>query len=350
MGFFKKVKNKVFQKKKTDEVITKIKERKEISTLSKYEKGLEKSRNSFARKIKVLASKHKTIDENYFSDLEETLIIADVSVSYVTSLIKFLKEEVKIKKLNNPTQISELIFEKLFSIYLKKDADKNEKLTFDKNSLNVILVVGVNGSGKTTSVAKLAQYFMDDGYKVAMAAADTFRAGAVEQLSRWAEKINCEITKPKREGQDPASVIYTAIQNAKECKVNLLIADTAGRLQTKVNLMNELSKINNIISKDNEISNKKVFLVLDATTGQNGVNQAVAFNDATKLDGIILTKMDSSSKGGIILSIKESFDIPVKFIGLGEKLEDLEEFDLNKYLYSLMRDFIKVDSDKSSED
>ena len=334
MSFFKKIKNKVTGKKQSDVVLDKIQEVK-TEKADKYSKAMSKSRESFTKKIKKLTTKHVVIDEAYFDELEETLISADLGATYVMHLVDELKTEAKINKATTPEQMHEVIFEKMFSDYLDKDKNVT-KLNLKDGELNVILVIGVNGVGKTTTIGKLTKKFQQEGKKVALAAADTFRAGAVEQLKVWAERSNAPITTPEKEGQDPASVIYQAIEKAKTDGTDILICDTAGRLQNKVNLMKELEKINKIIVNGTGAEPKETLLVIDATTGQSGVQQAEGFNEVTKITGIVLTKMDSSSKGGIIIAIKSLFNIPVKFIGLGEQLDDLEEFDVERYIYGLI--------------
>ncbi len=303
----------------------------------KYKKGLKLAKESFTKKIKKLATRHRQVDEEYFKDLEETLIMADVGIQFTIELIKQLKSEVKIKGLKEPELMNDLIFDFLFKNYTNGNENLN-KLNITKGELNVILVTGVNGVGKTTTIGKLAKKLVDEGYDVALAAGDTFRAGAVAQLGVWAERVGVEITQPEKDGQDPASVVFAAIASSKETNKDVLIVDTAGRLQNKDNLMKELEKIHKIIERESGKPATEVLLVLDATTGQNGVVQASGFNEVTSLTGIVLTKMDSSSKGGIILSIKDNFDIPVKFIGLGESLDDLESFDVEEYLKGLILD------------
>ncbi len=327
MALFKRNKNK-------DQVLDTVKEKRKSSS-EKYNKGLKKSREGFTKKIKKLATRHRKIDEQYFSELEELLIMADVGVSYVTQLIPLLKSEVKIKNISEPNDMNELIFDFLFKKYLD-ESEETTKLNLKEDQLNIILVMGVNGVGKTTTIGKLAKMLIDQGKKVSLAAGDTFRAGAVAQLQVWAERNNCEITVPIKDGADPSSVAFAAIAKAKEDGTDVLIIDTAGRLQNKENLMNELAKLNKIIERESGNPAIETLLVLDATTGQNGVHQAAGFNDVTSLTGIILTKMDSSAKGGIVLSIKDSFEIPVKFIGLGEGIDDLEEFDPETYLRALI--------------
>lgn len=326
----------VFKKKKKDKIVETIKVSREESLDEKYKKGLKKSRESFIYKLKKLVTKYREIDDDYFNELEEILIMSDVGAQYVDKLIKKIKEEAKINKAKTPEQSEKIIFDYLFKNYLKDSSSDENDINLSKDKLNVILVIGVNGVGKTTSIGKLSFYLKNKGYKITLAAADTFRAGAVDQLEIWSKKISIDIIKPEREGQDPASVVYLALEKAISNNSNILIIDTAGRLENKKNLMAELEKINKIIKAKSSETNIETLLVLDATTGQNGVHQASGFNEVTKLTGIILTKMDSSSKGGIILSIKDYFNIPVKFIGLGEKLEDFEQFDLVKYLNSLI--------------
>lgn len=328
MGFLNKIKNKIKGNQKKDEVLEVVKK----TSNEKYQKGLSKSRETFSHKIQTLFTKHREVNEDYFNELEEILIMSDVGATLTIDLIKFLKEKTKIKKITNPSEMNELIFSHLFKIYDLEEETKG--LNLIKNELNIIIVIGVNGVGKTTSIGKLT-HNLKQNFSVSLAAADTFRAGAVEQLKIWANRNEVEITTPIKEGADPASVVYQAIHKAKEDKTEVLIIDTAGRIHNKQNLMKELEKIYSIIEKESGTPAKETLLVLDATTGQNGIVQASAFNEIAKLTGIILTKMDSSSKGGIIISIKEMFNIPVKFIGLGESIEDLEEFDLSKYLYAL---------------
>lgn len=327
----------IFKKTKDNDIVLAAAKKSRLSLNNKYKKGLKTSKDSFTRRFLTLATKHRKIDEAYFQELEDLLITSDVGVEYSLSLIVKLKESVKRKNITDPTKVTKLIFDHLFEKYLNGEKDSTTLNIID-GEVNVIIVIGVNGVGKTTSIGKLAKRLIDEGKKVSFAAADTFRAGAVAQLQVWADRNSCEITVPKKEGQDPASVVYEAIEKANTSKPDVLIVDTAGRLQNKENLMNELKKLNKIIETKSGKPPVESLLVLDATTGQNGVRQAEAFNDLLNLTGIILTKMDSSSKGGIILNIKDSFKIPVKFIGLGESIDDFEEFDLEKYLSALTGD------------
>ncbi|MBD5423124.1 MAG: signal recognition particle-docking protein FtsY [Mycoplasma sp.] len=304
--------------------------------LNKYVAGLSKSGTNLTQKIHELQSSHNEIDEEFFEQLEEILIMSDISVSLVYVIMDEIRKEVKSENVKDKSLIAEIIADKMFVIYANQST-VNTKLNLDNEGLNVLLVVGVNGSGKTTSIAKIANKLVNEGKKVLLAAADTFRAGAVEQLKIWSQRLGVDIVTPDKEGSDPASVVYKAFEKTKSEDYDVLIIDTAGRLQNKVNLMNELSKINKIIEKFVPGAPHESLLVVDATTGQNGVLQAQAFKEVTPISGIVLTKMDGTSNGGIILTIKDKLNIDVKLIGLGEKMDDLQEFDLDAYIYGLMR-------------
>ena len=317
-----------------------IKKRKK--TINKYVAGLKKSSTNFSRQILEIQSKHSKIDESFFEELEEVLIMSDISAPLVMEIIYEIKKEVKIEKITSPKLISEIIADKMFTIYTNNSiVDTN--LNVKKNRLNVILMVGVNGCGKTTTIAKLANIFLKQNKKVLLVAGDTFRAGAVEQLSIWAKRLNCEVIKPLN-SKDPGSVVYDAIKKTKQSKYDVLIIDTAGRLQNKINLMNELKKINSIIQKEIPDAPHESLLVIDSTTGQNGVSQAFHFKEVTPLSGIVLTKMDGTSKGGIIITIKDKLNLAVKLIGFGEKLDDLEEFNLDSFIYGMMKGLINESS------
>ena len=251
------------------------------------------------------------------------------------NIVEATRQEVKLKAVTDPSTINEILVDKMFIAYANNDVVDTE-INFDESGLTVVMVVGVNGVGKTTSIAKLCHRYKESGRKVLLAAADTFRAGAVTQLQIWAERVGVDIVVGK-ENADPSSVVYDAVNKAKNENYDLLICDTAGRVQTKQNLMDELSKMNRIISKVSGHEANDVLLIIDATTGQNGVLQAKAFFEAVHVTGIVLTKMDSTSKGGIILAIKDELNIPVKFVCFGEQLDDIEEFDLDNYLYGLTK-------------
>ena len=323
MGFFAKLKEKLFNKKVKEEV------------KSKYVSGLDKSRKNFVDKLAELKARYAKVDEEYFEELEQILILSDVGVQTAMNIVEATRDEAKLKGITDTAQINEVLVDKMFIAYANNDVVDTE-IQFDESGLTVVMVVGVNGVGKTTSIAKLCHRYKKDGRKVLLAAADTFRAGAVTQLQIWAERVGVDIVVGK-ENSDPSSVVYDAVNKAKNENYDLLICDTAGRVQTKQNLMDELSKMNRIITKVSGHAANDVLLIIDATTGQNGVLQAKAFFDAVQVTGIVLTKMDSTSKGGIILAIKDELNIPVKFVCFGEQLEDIEEFDLDNYLYGLTK-------------
>lgn len=300
----------------------------------KYVTGLDKSRKNFSSKLKALTSRYQKVNEEYFEELEQILIEADVGVNLTLEIVDATKKETMEQGITDPNQINELLVDKMFVSYAQQGSDIVNEINFQKDGPTVLLVVGVNGVGKTTTIAKLAYRYQKQGKKVLLVAGDTFRAGATEQLKVWAERLKCEIVTGK-DNQDPASVCYDGIKKAKEDKVDLVICDTAGRLQNKTNLMNELSKMKRVIQKEIPTGPHEIFLIIDANTGQNGVIQAKAFKECTDLTGVVITKMDGTSKGGIILAIRDELGVPVRFIGLGEKMEDLEEFDLDQYLYGL---------------
>ena len=334
MGLFKFLKDK-FKKKEENS----LENKQTLESVKKYDEGLAKSRENFSKRLKALNKEFKSrkLDDNYFNNLEEILIEADCGVEFTLNIIEKLVEIVKKEKLTDLKEINERLISLMFNNY--NDDSQNEDDITLKEGLNVFLVVGVNGVGKTTSIAKLANFYLKQNKKVLLVAGDTFRAGAKEQLTIRANRLNINIITGK-ENEDPASVSYAGVKYAKENNYDLVILDTAGRLQNKVNLMNELNKIKRVINKIS-VANIYTYLVLDASTGQNGVLQAKAFKDVVDINGIIITKMDGTSKGGIILAIKDSLNIKVNFIGLGEKLDDLEVFDLNKYLYGLCKELIE---------
>ena len=320
--------------KKLTEKITKQTE----SVTEKFKDGLSKTRNNFSEKVNDLVSRYRKVDEDFFEELEEILIGADVGFDTVMTLIDELKKEVKKKNIQDPKEVQDVIIEKLVAIYESGEQSSTE-LNIQENELTVILFVGVNGVGKTTTIGKLAYKFKNEGKKVLMAAGDTFRAGAIEQLEVWGERVGVDVIKQSA-GSDPAAVMFDAIQAAKSRKVDILLCDTAGRLQNKVNLMKELEKVKRVIEREISGAPHEVLLVLDATTGQNAMVQAKTFKEATNVTGIVLTKLDGTAKGGIVLAIRNELDIPVKFVGLGEKMDDLQVFDAEKYVYGLFADLV----------
>ena len=327
MGLFKNIKN-IFKKEE---------KKKEDADVKVYEEGLTKTRESFVSRLANLTLHHSKIDEEYFEELEDILIMADIGVNTVMNFIDRLKNRVKHEDITDPEYLKEVIVDELFIIYVN-DSIISSKVNY-VDGMTVILFVGVNGTGKTTTIGKLAHQLINDNKKVMMIAADTFRAGAIEQLQKWSEKVGSDFYA-KEEGSDPAAVIYEGIEKAKEKGSDIVLIDTAGRLQNKVNLMHELEKINNVIGKLVPGAPHETFLVIDATTGQNGISQAKAFKEITNITGIVLSKMDGTAKGGIVLAIKEEVNIPVKFMGLGEGMDDLKPFDIEKYIYGLFKDMM----------
>lgn len=328
MGIFDKLK-KIVQKK--EESL----ETKEVEEI--YDKGLKKTREEFVSKLSLLGIKYTKIDESYFEELEDLLISADIGVNTVFKFMDRLRSRVKSEKIEDVHTLNEIIVDELFIIYVNNES-LTTKINFQENAPTVILMVGVNGVGKTTTIAKLAYKYKQEGKSVAMVAGDTFRAGAVEQLKIWAEKTDSFFYG--KDNTDPAGVIYDGLEMAKEKKADIVLIDTAGRLQNKVNLMKELEKINKVIDRVIPGSPHEVLLVIDASTGQNGIMQAKSFKEITNITGIVLTKLDGTAKGGIVLAIKEEVDIPVKFIGLGEAMTDLQTFDIEEYIYGLFKDMM----------
>ncbi|GEN82055.1 signal recognition particle receptor FtsY [Sporosarcina luteola] len=329
MAFFKKLKEKITG---TNETVT-----------EKFKDGLSKTRNSFTSKVNDLVARFREVDEDFFEELEELLLQADVGVETVMELVDQLRWEVKRKNIKNTDGIQSVISEKLVEIY-----KAGEELDTDLNmqdELTVILMVGVNGVGKTTTIGKLAARLKEEGKTVMLAAGDTFRAGAIDQLVVWGERVGVEVIR-QSEGSDPAAVMYDAIRAAKNRKVDVLICDTAGRLQNKVNLMNELEKVHRVIGKEIEGAPHEVLLALDATTGQNALIQAQTFKEATNVTGIVLTKLDGTAKGGIVLAIRNKLNIPVKFVGLGEGMDDLQPFDPEKYVYGLFAEGLEKEAEE----
>ena len=329
MGFFDKLK-KIVNK---DKEVFNDKKEKEL-----YDKGFEKTRRGLSDKLNNLNKKYSKVNSEYFEELEELLIMADIGVNTVMNFMNRLVDRAKKEKISDPEILKELIVDELFIIYVNEDI-LDDKINYNLNGPTVLLFVGVNGVGKTTTIAKLAKKEKDNGKKVMLVAGDTFRAGAIEQLSLWADKVGVDIVK-SNEGSDPSSVMYTALEKANKENYDVVLIDTAGRLQNKVNLMNELDKVNRVIGKLIEGAPHETLLVIDATTGQNGISQAKQFKEITNITGIVLTKLDGTAKGGIVLAIKDEVNIPVKYIGLGEGMDDLQSFDIEKYIYGLFSEMI----------
>lgn len=333
MSFFKKLKEKFTTQEEKEKSVEA-----EISIGEKFKQGLTKTRNSFTGRVNELVARYRKVDEEFFEELEEILIQADVGFDTVMELIDQLKMEVKLRNISDTREVQSVISEKLVEIY-QGDGEATSSLNIQEEGLTVILFVGVNGVGKTTTIGKLAHKFKTEGKSVVLAAGDTFRAGAIEQLEVWGERVGVNVIK-QGEGSDPAAVMFDAIQAAKARKADILICDTAGRLQNKVNLMKELEKVKRVIEREVPGAPHEVLLALDATTGQNALIQAKTFKEATNVSGIVLTKLDGTAKGGIVLAIRNELAIPVKFVGLGEKMDDLQEFDAEKYVYGLFADII----------
>ena len=328
MGLFNKLKN-IFNNKKEEE--------KTSEEVKKYDEGLEKTRTEFVSKLNMLGIKYTKVNEEYFEELENVLIMADIGVKTVMDFIERLRKRVKGENITDTKYLNEVIVDELFIIYVNNESI-TDKINMAEDGPTVILMVGVNGVGKTTTIAKLAHKYKSEGKRVMMIAGDTFRAGAVEQLKIWADRTDSLFYG--RENTDPAGVIFDGLVKAKEENADIVLIDTAGRLHNKVNLMKELEKINKVIGNQIPNAPHETLLVIDATTGQNGIMQAASFKEITNITGIVLTKLDGTAKGGIVLAIKEAVNIPVKFVGLGEKMTDLIPFDIENYIYGLFKDML----------
>lgn len=317
MSFFKKLKENISAK---TEAVT-----------NKFKQGLSKTRDAFVEKVEDLIIRRKKIDDEFYDELEEILIGADVGVNTVMKLTEELRSEVRKRKIEEAKELQPLLIEKLVGL-LKGEQDNS--LHMAASGPTVILFVGVNGVGKTTSIGKMAHRFKQQGKKVLMAAGDTFRAGAIEQLEVWGQRVGVDVIK-QQAGSDPAAVMFDAIQAAKTRGADVLLCDTAGRLQNKTNLMEELNKIYRVIRREIPDAPHEVMLVLDATTGQNALSQAKLFGEKTGVTGLVLTKLDSTAKGGIVIAIRQELNLPVKFVGLGEKMDDLQQFDSEQFVHAL---------------
>ena len=296
----------------------------------KLKSGLGKTKTSFNEKINNVFSNFRKVDEEFLEELEEALILSDIGIETSTKIINILRERVKKEKIEDEEQVKQTLREEMIKIL---DVENKELKLETKPS--VILVIGVNGVGKTTSIGKIASRLTNEGKKVVIAAADTFRAAAVEQLEIWAKRSNSEIVK-RDEGVDPASVVYEAIKKTKETNADVLICDTAGRLHNKKYLMDELNKIQKVINKEMSECSREVLLVIDGTTGQNAISQVKAFKEEADITGLVLTKLDGTAKGGVVIGIVEENKIPVKFIGVGEQIDDMEIFDSNDFVKAII--------------
>ncbi|MEK3850891.1 MULTISPECIES: signal recognition particle-docking protein FtsY [Paenibacillus] len=326
MSFFRKLKESIANK---TESVTK-----------QFKDGLEKTRKGFVEKVTDLMIRRKKIDEEFYEELEEILIGADVGVNTVMNLIEDLREEVKKRKIEDASELQPVLSEKLSELLRGND---NSQLKMNPDGITVILFVGVNGVGKTTTIGKLAHRFKQEGKKVLLAAGDTFRAGAIEQLEVWGERAGVEVIK-QQSGSDPAAVMFDAVQAAKQRQVDVLLCDTAGRLQNKSNLMEELNKIFRVIQREIPDAPHEVLLVLDATTGQNALNQAKLFGEKSGVTGLVLTKLDGTAKGGIVVAIRQELNLPVKLVGLGEKVNDLQPFDSEQFVHALFAGLIQEET------
>ncbi|MBB6675481.1 signal recognition particle-docking protein FtsY [Cohnella nanjingensis] len=331
MSFFKKLKESIAAK---TEAVT-----------SKFRDGLAKTRDAFVGQVADLFSRRKKIDEAFFEELEEILIGADVGVNTVMTLIDELRDEVKKRRIEEPAQLQPILSEKL--VGLLKGSGEETGLKMNPDGITVILFVGVNGVGKTTTIGKLAHRFKQEGKSVLLAAGDTFRAGAIEQLEVWGQRVGVDVIR-QAAGSDPAAVMFDAVQAAKQRNVDVLLCDTAGRLQNKANLMEELSKIYRVIQREIPSAPHETLLVLDAATGQNALQQAKLFGEKSGVSGLVLTKLDGTAKGGIVIAIRNELSLPVKFVGLGEKMDDLQAFDAEQFVHALFAG-LAADEPEASE-
>ena len=313
----------------------------EESTAAKYDQGLEKSRTGFGARLNRFLANFRHVDEDFFDDLEDLLIESDVGYDMAMKLSDELREEVKLENAKSKQEVSNVIIEKMVELYDQAGKDEKPDLNFAKEGPTVIMFVGVNGAGKTTTIGKMAALFKSQGKKVLLAAADTLRAGATEKLDVWAKRDGVDIVTGPENG-DPAAVVFDAVQKAKKENYDILFVDTAGRLQNKVNLMKELAKMKRILTREIPDAPHEVLLVLDATTGQNALNQAKLFKESTDVTGIVLTKLDGTARGGIVLAIRNELHLPVKYVGLGEKVTDLQKFDASEFVYGLFKDLVEV--------
>ncbi len=320
--------------------VEKVEVVKQEETIEKYDKGLEKSRKTFGQFMNDLFSNFRMVDDEFFEELEEALISADVGFETAMRISDELQEEVKLKNDKKQEDVQNTIIEKLVEIYEAEGQEENNNLNIQTDGPTIILFVGVNGVGKTTSIGKLAHRYKQEGKKVLLAAADTFRAGAIDQLVVWGDRAGVDVVKHSA-GSDPAAVVFDAVERTKKENYDILLVDTAGRLQNKVNLMKELEKMKRVIEREYPSAPHEVLLVVDATTGQNAMIQAKEFKDTTDVTGIVLSKLDGTAKGGMVLAIRNELHLPVKLVGLGEKITDLADFDPNQFVYGLFKDLME---------
>lgn len=325
------INGKIFEEKENNTVVKEDTEK--FSFFGRLKNGLSKTRKGITEKVDLLLKSYKKVEEGLFEDLEEVLITADVGVNTSLAIIEELRQKVKERKVNDVSEVRNLLKEVLIEVLTKNEA----KGLDIEPSPAIILVVGVNGVGKTTTIGKLSSRLKNEGKKVLIAAGDTFRAAAIEQLQEWGNRAGVDIIS-HQEGSDPAAVIYDGIQAAKARKIDVLICDTAGRLHNKKNLMNELSKIFRVVEREYPEAKKEVLLVVDATTGQNAVSQAKVFKEACDITGIVLTKLDGTAKGGVVLAVQSELDVPVKLVGVGEKINDLQDFDPINFVEAIFED------------
>ena len=309
------------------------------SSEEKYDAGLEKSRNGFGARLNKFLANFRHVDEDFFEDLEDLMIESDVGYDMAMKLSDSLRKEVKLQNAKSKQDVSNVIIQKMVELYDAAGQDEQTGINFAQSGPTVIMFVGVNGAGKTTTIGKMAARFKNEGKKVLLAAADTFRAVATEQLDVWAKRDGVDIVTGPENG-DPAAVVFDGVKKAKAEGYDVLFVDTAGRLQNKVNLMNELAKMKRILTREIPDAPHEVLLVLDATTGQNALNQAKLFKESTDVTGIVLTKLDGTARGGIVLAIRNELHLPVKFVGLGEKVTDLQEFDASEFVYGLFKGLV----------
>ncbi len=331
MSFFKKLRESISQKTET--------------VTQQFRDGLEKTRKGLVGAVTDLVIRRKKIDEEFYEELEEILIGADVGVNTVMELIDELRVEVKKRRIEDAADLQPVLSEKLTELLR---GDENPGLNMNPTGITVILFVGVNGVGKTTTIGKMAHRFKQEGKKVMLAAGDTFRAGAIEQLEVWGQRAGVEVIK-QQAGSDPAAVMYDAVRAAKQRDVDVLLCDTAGRLQNKTNLMEELNKIFRVIQREIPDAPHEVLMVLDATTGQNALSQAKLFGEKSGVTGLVLTKLDGTAKGGIVVAIRQELNLPVKFVGLGEKIGDLQPFDSEQFVHALFAGLIQEEVEKEGE-